>query len=178
MPMRKTDFNTHHNRHIFDINAEIQNSILANTDLYLYDTYIWNRTNSTKKLMFGSYPYPRNFYSNNTSEFITIYVKDGKPSHVSDKESSKLTQKEWVEFTRHIWDIPSPNRGNMAYGKHAAIMPAEIVRRCVKMFTFRDDMVFDPFAGSGTTIRAPASCIVKPGDVRFRRNIGGCGREV
>lgn len=29
--------------------------------------------------MFGSYPYPRNFYAQNTSEFITIYVKDGKP---------------------------------------------------------------------------------------------------
>ena len=28
--------------------------------------------------MFGSYPYPRNFYSQNTSEFIAIYVKDGK----------------------------------------------------------------------------------------------------
>ena len=41
------------------------------------DLYIWNRTNSSKSLMFGSYPYPRNFYAQNTTEFITVYVKDG-----------------------------------------------------------------------------------------------------
>ena len=29
--------------------------------------------------MFGSYPYPRNFYAQNTTKFITVYVKDGRP---------------------------------------------------------------------------------------------------
>lgn len=28
--------------------------------------------------MFGSYPYPRNFYAQNTTEFIAVFVKDGK----------------------------------------------------------------------------------------------------
>lgn len=49
--------------------------------------------------MFGSYPHPRNFYAQNTTEFITIYVKDGKPANnIPDdiKEQSKLTQAEWV----------------------------------------------------------------------------------
>ena len=78
MPMLKKDFNTHYNRHIFDLQSDIQHSILERTKLFLLDMYIWNRTNSTKKLMFGSYPYPRNFYAQNTTEFITIFVKDGK----------------------------------------------------------------------------------------------------
>ena len=76
--MLKKDFNTHYNRHIFDLQSDIQHSILERTKLFLLDMYIWNRTNSTKKLMFGSYPYPRNFYAQNTTEFITIFVKDGK----------------------------------------------------------------------------------------------------
>ncbi len=37
--------------------------------------------------MFGSYPYPRNFYVQNTSEFISVYVKDDKPK---DKFQSTL----------------------------------------------------------------------------------------
>jgi len=41
----------------------------------------------------------------------------------------------------------------LAFGKHAAIMPEEIVKRCVKLFTFYDDVVLDPFAGSGTTLK-------------------------
>jgi site-specific DNA-methyltransferase (cytosine-N4-specific) len=156
MPMLKKDYNTHYNRHIFDIQSDIQQSILKNTDFFLLDLYIWNRTNPSKKLMFGSYPYPRNFYAQNTIEFIAVYVKDGKPKYTQDKstkESSKLTQSEWVNLTKQIWDIPVPNKGDLAFGVHSAIMPEEIVRRLVKLFTFENDVVLDPFTGSGTTLK-------------------------
>ncbi|GHT08128.1 methyltransferase [Endomicrobiia bacterium] len=156
MPMLKASLNTHYNRHIFNINNDIEHSILNNTNLFLYDLFIWNRTNPSKKLMFGSYPYPRNFYAQNTIEFINIFVKDGNPINnlpPEIKESSKLTEKEWVEYTKQIWNIPIPNKNDLAFGKHSAIMPAEIVRRCVKLFTFEGDLVLDPFAGSGTTLK-------------------------
>ena len=107
--------------------------------------------------MFGSYPYPRNFYAQNTTEFITVYVKDGIPdkSNITHeiKESSRLTQSEWVEFTKQIWDIPIPGKGDIAFGKHPAIMPEEIVYRCVKLYSYIDDVILDPFAGSGTTLK-------------------------
>lgn len=61
MPMLKKNLDTHNNRHIFNINSDIEHSILKDTGLFLLDVYIWNRTNPSKKLMFGSYPYPRNF---------------------------------------------------------------------------------------------------------------------
>lgn len=156
MPMIKKNFTTHYNRHIFDINSDIEHSILNNTKLYLLDVYIWNRTNPRKKLMFGSYPYPRNFYAQNTIEFVTVYVKDGQSENglpQDIKEKSKLTEKEWVEFTKQIWNIPVPNKGDMAFGEHSAIMPEEIVRRCVRLFTYVGDTILDPFAGSGTTLR-------------------------
>lgn len=154
MPMLKKNLTTHHNRHIFDLQSEIQNSILKNTKFFLMDLYIWNRINTTKSLMFGSYPYPNNFYAQNTSEFITIFVKDGKPKFVDKtiKEESKLTQTEWVEFTKQIWNIPIPNKSDIAFGKHAAIMPAEIPYRLIKMYSFKNDIILDPFAGSGTTL--------------------------
>ncbi len=156
MPMLKKNFNTHYNRDIFDINSDIENSILNNTGLFLLDIYIWNRTNPSKKLMFGSYPYPRNFYAQNTIEFITVYVKDGASENnlpKDIKEKSKLTEKEWIEFTKQIWNIPIPGRGDLAFGEHSAIMPEEIVRRCVRLFTYVGDIVLDPFAGSGTTLK-------------------------
>lgn len=157
MPMLKKDFDTHFNRHIFNINSDIENSILKNIKkIFLLDVYIWSRKNSTKKLMFGSYPYPRNFYAQNTIEFISVYVKDGKSENglpEKIKKDSKLTQKEWVEYTKQIWEIPIPNKGDIAFGDHSAIMPEEIVRRCVKLFTYVDDLVLDPFTGSGTTLK-------------------------
>lgn len=156
LPIPKTNLNTHYNRHIFDINVDIEHTIVNNTKLYLYDIYIWNRTNPSKSLMFGSYPFPRNFYAQNTSEFITVYVKNGKPdNNVPEKirEKSKLTEKEWIEYTKQIWNIPIPGKDDLAFGKHSAIMPEEIVRRCVRLFTFVGDIVLDPFTGSGTTLK-------------------------
>jgi len=156
MPILKKNLNTHYNRHIFDINNDIEQSILANTNLFLMDVFIWNRTNPSKKLMFGSYPYPRNYYAQNTVEFITVYVKDGLPNNnvpPEIREKSRLTEKEWIDFTRQIWDIPIPNKNDLAFGEHAAIMPEEIVRRCIKLYTFIGDTVLDPFAGSGTTLK-------------------------
>lgn len=155
MPMKKAEMHTHYTRDIFDIQSAIQTSILKKTDLYLMDIYIWHRKNATKKLMFGSYPYPSNFYAQNTCEFITVYVKDGKPLPVEKdiKEASRLTQEEWVEYTKQIWDIPIPNKGDLAFGIHSAIMPEEIVRRCVRLYSFKNGIVLDPFAGSGTTLK-------------------------
>ena len=116
--------------------------------------------------MFGSYPYPGNFYAQNMCEFITVYVKDGKPEKRDKyiKDKSKLTQKEWVEYTSQVWEIPVPNRGDAGFGKHSAIMPEEIVTRCVKLYTYINDVVLDPFAGSGTTLKVAN---------KFKRNYVG-----
>lgn len=156
MPMLKAEFTTHENRHIFDLNAAIQNSILKNIPgLHILDTYIWNRTNPSKKLMFGSYPYPSNFYAQNTIEFVAVYVKEGKSVQPSKeiKEASKLTQAEWVEFTKQIWNLPIPGKGDLAFGTHAALMPEALAERCIRLFSFVGEIVLDPFAGSGTTLR-------------------------
>ncbi len=131
MPMLKKVLNTHYNRHIFDLHADIQHSILHDLNntlknkpkMFLLDVYIWKRANPTKRLMFGSYPYPRNFYAQNTIEFIGVFVKDGKPKQPTEeqKEQSQLTQEEWLEFTKQIWEIPIPNKNDIAFGKHAAL---------------------------------------------------------
>lgn len=131
MPMLKKVLNTHYNRHIFDLHADIQHSILHDLNntlenkpkMFLLDVYIWKRANPTKRLMFGSYPYPRNFYAQNTIEFIGVFVKDGKPKQPTEeqKEQSQLTQEEWVEFTKQIWEIPIPNKNDIAFGEHAAL---------------------------------------------------------
>ena len=157
MPIPKASYNGHHTRHIFNIASDIENSILKEIKkIYLYDVFIWNRTNPRKALMFGSYPYPRNFYAQNTIEFISVFVKGGKPENdltQEIKKQSKLTKEEWVNFTKQVWNIPVPNKKDLAFGKHCAIMPEEIVERCVRLFSYVDDVVLDPFTGSGTTLK-------------------------
>jgi DNA modification methylase len=155
MPIKKSEYSSHYNRDIFNLDSDIQYSIRKNTGMYLYDLYIWNRTNPTKSLMFGSYPHPGNFYAQNTSEFITVYVKDGKPT-IRDKNvklENIIDKDVWVEYTKQIWDIAIPNKSDLAFGEHSAIMPEEIIKRCITLFTYKNDVVLDPFCGSGTTVK-------------------------
>jgi len=154
LPMRKASMNTHYNRDYLNINNDIEYSILNNTDLFRYSLYIWSK-GPTSQLMFGSYPYPANFYDLNTIEFINIFVKDGNPipPEKENREESKISKEEWRKYVSQIWEIsPESDRS------HPAPFPLEIPRRLVKMFSFKNDVVVDPFMGSGTTAAAAAEC--------------------
>ena len=103
MPIAKYAFDTHHNRHIYDINSAVQHSIIHDTGLYLCDTYIWARPNPTKTLVFGRYLFPGNLYAQNTVEYITVYVKDGIPKNVVLKRRNRagcLKKSGWITPNR------------------------------------------------------------------------------
>jgi len=52
---------------------------------------------------------------------------------------------------RSVWSIPSPKRGEKEYGKHPTQKPLELLKRVVLASTNENDIVLDPFCGSGTT---------------------------
>ncbi len=147
MPMAKKQYSTHYNRDILNINNDIEASILKETGFFRYAQVIWDK-GSTDQLMMGSYPYPPNFYFLNTVEFINIFVKDGPPEKLpkEEKESSRLTKKEWREYISSIWRFqPELNRD------HPAPFPVELPKRLIKLFSFKEDVIVDPFMGSGST---------------------------
>ena len=96
----------------------------------------------------GSFPYPRNGILKIDYEFILIFKKYGTAPAAADdvKEKSKLTIDEWNQFFAGHWNIPGEKQD-----KHIAMFPEEIPRRLIKMFSFVNDTVLDPFTGSGTT---------------------------
>ncbi len=96
----------------------------------------------------GSFPYPRNGILKIDYEFILIFKKHGNPPRVSKeiKEKSKMTIKEWNQLFAGHWNIPGERQD-----KHLAVFPEEVPRRLIKMFSFVNDTVLDPFLGSGTT---------------------------
>ena len=116
---------------------------------------IWRKmTNSQTSgggTLMGSYPHPRNGILKLDYEFILVFKKPGKapkPS-VDQKASSVMSIQEWSQnFTAH-WDFP----GERQKGHHA-MFPMELPRRLIRMFSFPNERILDPFAGAGTTIAA------------------------
>lgn len=48
---------------------------------------------------------------------------------------------------RQVWDIPSVRANDV----HPAMFPLELAKRVIRLYTDADDIVLDPFLGSGTT---------------------------
>lgn len=96
----------------------------------------------------GSFPFPRNGILKIDYEFILIFKKHGVAPKVSKeiKEKSRMTIEEWNQFFAGHWNIPGEKQD-----KHLAMFPEEVPSRLMKMFSFVNDTVLDPFLGSGTT---------------------------
>ncbi|MFW9917927.1 MAG: DNA-methyltransferase, partial [Candidatus Thorarchaeota archaeon] len=143
---------------ILDIMADIQLA-MKNLGMDLSNIFIWDKRKYNNQRIFGSYPYPPNFFSHLSFEFIYVFRKPGKTEARSkeEKEASKLSMREWVDWCfDSIWDIPPKikinSRGTNILG-HLAPFPEEIPYRLIKLFTFMGDTVVDPFLGSGTTMQ-------------------------
>jgi len=96
----------------------------------------------------GSYPHPRNGIVKLDFEYILLFKKSGnapKPTK-EQKENSVMTNEEWNTYFNGHWYFTGARQD-----KHLAMFPEELPKRLIKMFSFPNETVLDPFMGSGTT---------------------------
>ena len=126
----------------------------------LSNIIIWDKRKYNNQRIFGSYPYPPNFFSHISFEMIHVFRKPGE-SPIQDiseenKENSIITMDEWKDWCfDSIWDIPPVikfNGNDVNNLNHDAPFPNEIPIRLIRMFSFVDDVILDPFVGTGTTL--------------------------
>lgn len=113
---------------------------------------IWNKPGASKRgsTAWGTWQSPRNPSLRDQHEYILIFSK-GYDSHIGDPELITIEKQEFMDWTMSVWDI------NPAFAKqvgHPAPFPEELPKRLIKLYTYRKDLVLDPFMGSGTTCRA------------------------
>ena len=96
----------------------------------------------------GSFPHPRNGIVKLDFEYILLFKKQGnapKPTP-EQKAQSAMTNEEWNTYFNGHWYFNGAKQD-----KHLAMFPEELPKRLIKMFSFPQETVLDPFMGSGTT---------------------------
>jgi len=110
---------------------------------------LWEKNNyNCKYTAWGSWKSPSNPYLKYTWEFLEIFCK-GDLKKTGCSENADITDEEFKKWTVGKWSI-APER-NMKEFDHPAMFPEELVLRALKLFSFRNDIVLDPFNGVGTT---------------------------
>ncbi len=66
---------------------------------------------------------------------------------------NSIGKEEFMEATLDVWEIP-PERAKRV--GHPAPFPVELPRRLIELYTYEDDVVLDPFMGSGSAAVAAA----------------------
>lgn len=86
-----------------------------------------------------------------THEYILIFSKGkfGRETRAHGKcKEPTISRSEFLEFTKSIWRFLPESAKKVG---HPAPFPVELPYRCIQLYTFKDEVVLDPFCGVGST---------------------------
>ena len=136
--------------------------IFQNVGFRYRDKIVWKKPDGYLRISRRSgvllkNPYPMYFYPDNLLESIVIFQKGKFDYHSISKEirqKSKIDTKEFQtnNWYKTIWEITNVLPGSKLE-KGVAAFPDELVYRLIKLFSYYDETVLDPFLGSGTTMK-------------------------
>ncbi|MBZ0198797.1 MAG: site-specific DNA-methyltransferase [Ignavibacteriaceae bacterium] len=109
---------------------------------------IWNKASSASPSTAGeSWLSAANPVLRDIHEYILIFSKDSF-SHPSKGKESTILKEEFLEWTKSVWTFPAVSAKKIG---HPAPFPEELPTRLIKLYSFKKDVILDPFLGSGTT---------------------------
>jgi DNA modification methylase len=122
---------------------------LASLGLLWKAEFLWEKNNYNAKFTaWGSWKSPSMPYIKYTWEFIEVFDKTTHKK-AGNRENIDITADEFKEWVMGKWSFPPETR--MKDYDHPAMFPEELPRRLMKLFSYKDDIILDPFNGAGTT---------------------------
>ena len=152
------------NFQLYPNHARILHYLMA-LDFQVLPDILWRKqTNAPTKFM-GSGMLPAGAYVTLEHEYILIARKGSKRVFKQDSEKQLRRQSAlfWEErnlFFSDIWMDLKGARQNLKQDhsrKRSAAFPFELAYRLICMYSIQQDMILDPFVGTGTTMAAAAT---------------------
>lgn len=125
--------------------------------LLLRGEIIWQKARgSAGNCAWGSFQRPANPVLRDLTERVIVASKGRFDRALSARQRSArdhpceglMNKDEFLEATTDVWEIPAESANRVS---HPAPFPVELPGRLIRLYTYRDDLILDPFMGSGTT---------------------------
>ena len=112
-----------------------------------HSTIVWNEQNISKRTAWGSWLSASAPYVIAPVELIVVLYK-GQWKRNQQGESD-TTKEEFMAWTNGLWTFNGESKKRIG---HPAPFPKQLPLRCIKLFSYVGNTIFDPFLGSGTTV--------------------------
>jgi len=125
---------------------------------------IWQKSKGANaNFAWGSWLSASNPVIRDIHEYCLVFSKDSMKNSSGGK--STIEKDEFMESTLSIWNITPEKAKKIG---HPAPFPVELPKKFINLYSFKDDLILDPFIGSGTT--AIASKLLKRKYVGYEIN--------
>ncbi len=139
------------------LSADMMSILQDDLGMLLRGEVIWQKAKGAGgSCAWGSYRSPQNPVLRDITERVIIAskgrfdraVKRAKRETQGLPHTPTIETDEFLEATLDVWDIPSERATRVG---HPAPFPVALPRRLIELYTYQDDLILDPFLGSGTT---------------------------
>ncbi|MDR3113333.1 MAG: site-specific DNA-methyltransferase [Endomicrobium sp.] len=117
-----------------------------------HSTIIWNEGNISRRTAWGSFMSASAPYVIAPVELILVLYKNNWKK-INGSKISDISKKDFMQWTNGVWTFNGESKKRIG---HPAPFPKELPYRSIKLFSYVNDVVFDPFSGSGTTVLTAA----------------------
>lgn len=110
---------------------------------------IWDKSASAgTSTAWGSWKASTNPTLRDVHEYILIFSKEKFNRTKSDTKIDTISRDEFLTNTKSVWTFPTASAKEIG---HPAPFPVELPYRLIQLYSFKEDIVLDPFMGSGQT---------------------------
>ena len=110
---------------------------------------IWNKATSVSpSTAWGSWLSAKNPILRDIHEYILVFSKGMFSRGNPNKRISTINREEFLEYTKSVWIFSAESAKKIG---HPAPFPVELPYRLIQLYTFEEDIILDPFMGSGQT---------------------------
>jgi len=139
------------------LSADIISILQDDLGMLLRGEIIWQKAKGAGgSCAWGSYRSPQNPVLRDVTERVIVAskgrfdraVKRPLREQLGLPHEPTIETDDFLEATIDIWEMPTASATRVG---HPAPFPVDLPRRLIELYTYRGDLVLDPFIGSGTT---------------------------
>lgn len=137
--------------------ADVAGILQDQLGLLLRGEIVWVKARAAGgSCAWGSFQSPANPVLRDVTERVLVASKGRFARALSPARRRRLglpaeatiSRDEFMDATTDVWDLPTESAVRVG---HPAPFPVELPQRLIELYTYEDDLVLDPFVGSGTT---------------------------